>query len=107
MPDRYLARAQSDSDTPPNPLISAGLTIAVPLVVGIVGWALLNTIALDNSTGHAVSYSGVRSAITQALEKDLAADRLQDQVEQASCLRVARGGRARPTRVPKQTESAP
>jgi hypothetical protein len=78
MPDRYLARAPSDSATPPNPLISAGLTVAVPVVVVLVGWGLLNTIALDNSTGHAVSYSGVRSAITQVLEKDLAADRLQD-----------------------------
>ena len=79
MTDRYLTRAAAATDDlPPNPLIPAALIAAVPVVVVLIGRALFTTIAIDNSTGRAVSYGAVRTAITQVLDKDLAADRVQE-----------------------------
>jgi hypothetical protein len=79
MPDRYLSRTPaSAANAAPDPLYAAVLVVGVLLAIVIIGRALLTTIAIDNSTGYGISYNGVRAAITQVLDKDLAADRIQE-----------------------------
>ena len=80
MPHKYLprARAGADVDKGFHPWAAALLTVLLPLAIGLLGYTLLMTVAIDNSTGYAVSFNGVRTAIAQMLEKDLATDRVQD-----------------------------
>src|SRR5262249_10542011 len=75
MASQYLTRAADAAPAPgtppeaPDPQIAAVLTVATPILAVLIGWGLLNAIAIGNSTSYSISYTGVRAAITQALDK--------------------------------------
>ena len=75
MADLYLSRASAAAA--PSPLISVIVALAVPVIVVFIGRTLITTVSVD-STSYAVSYSSVRTAITQVLDKELTADRIQE-----------------------------
>jgi hypothetical protein len=83
MADVFLARARDDAagpapeKWPSQPARWAIVLVAIVMLL-VVAALLLLVVRLDSSSEYGVSASRVRAALTAALDRDLATDRLQD-----------------------------
>ncbi len=82
--DLFLERAKPiDSEKkpePPSPWLGIVLTVGAPVAAIVVGYYLLLAINIgkDSAAYSTPRYAAVRSAVTQALDRDLAAARLEE-----------------------------